>query len=163
MTTQAPDKSPAPASPAPSRAQRSPRTGPVATDYEGDARQLVEMVSSFLCSLSPDAKNLWTDETCQNIATALEAVMKKHAWRLEDLSPEIRLLLAAGPALLAASGPRESKASQQPVAPPQPRRRAGDPPPERRAQAERRSSQKDRRVSTVQNLIRPYRWHQFKP
>lgn len=161
MTIQAPGKSPPANSTPPPRPHRSPVAAPVAADYAGDARKLVQMVSSFLCSLSPHARGLWTEETCEKIAAVLQTVMEKHQWQLHELSPEIKLLLVAAPTLLA-SGQGISAEKPPPQADASPRRRAEDPPPERRNQTERRAHQRDRRASTPPNLIRPYRWNQFK-
>lgn len=166
MTTTPPGNKPLAAAPG-GNASPSPRVGRnLATsrrpqaDYDGDARKLVEMVASFLGGLSPNARALWSDEQCTQIAGVLKLVMEKHQWTLEDLSPELKLLLVAGPTLLASlNRPTPVEEAQ---AAPQYNRRSDDPKPERRQQVDRRSGSTDRRVTSTHNLIRPFRWNQFK-
>lgn len=148
-----------------SRLGKGLATRKTAADYDADSQKIVAMVADFLGGLSPQAREMWPEDTQKNIAAVLRQVMEKHQWTLDDLSPEIKLLLIAGPTLLASLNRQVTPPPAQETEPPaQYNRRAEDQRGERRQQVDRRANGGDRRaVAVAHNLIRPYRWNQFKP
>ena len=73
---------------------------PGAPDYDGDARDLVEMLCGGLCMAHPRLDAVYTDPARARIAGALARVMQKYQWDLGMFGPELVLAAVLAPAVV---------------------------------------------------------------
>lgn len=129
-----------------------------------EAEKLARMVATLLCGFMPARNDAPTTETQALIASVLKPIIEKHGWTVAGLPAEIRLLLETGPVLLQSGRVLSQQAVSTPAA-------SGGAPSngeeirgvDGRRRSDRRSDSVDRRRAQAQNIVRPFRWNQFKP